>query len=507
MKSKALFILPADKADYDSWNRPAWRSYRMPPVSLITIMSYLYAKGHKTDLIDCRELIFHFRTNDYIHIIFNMIENIKPYVIGINILTGLFDESKKIIECVKEKFPHIPLIAGGPHPSVEALLTFEQIEHLDAICVGPGEEVCLDIMEGKKFDEIPGLMVRGAFEKYKKRDVEMNIDKYPFPNYHLVNHPFYSTYSTGSTFGWLTRSLCVLTSRSCPFSCKFCASDYSKPFRYHSSEYVVELVKYLSNFDINTIMFFDDTIALVEKRLVEICEGFISSKLFLPYGRLRWYTQIRADQAKPELLRLMREAGCFYVSFGIESGSDTILQTLNKKTTVELNRQACAYVKEAGLNLGASFMIGVPGETEDDIRKTFSFMKEINTNSKGFGFFRPLPGSPFYREFIEKGLLKKEEIDWSDLGNFSRLSKYLFSNVETEKLFNLFQEGTALAYGDKWIAVHEDIAEQCPTLLHEVSNYGKVRISSLSDYRSESQTEYNGGLYSHRKVGSYRIVF
>ena len=490
MKSKALFILPAHNQDHDSWKNPAWNHGRIPPISLISIMSYLQSKGHETKLVDSRQLIFYYKTNDYLPIVGKIVRDFNPDVVGISMLTALFDETKEITEHLKKEFPHIPIIAGGPHPSIEPLLTFEQNKYLDAICVGPGEEVCLDILEGRKMGEIPGLMVRGTFETYKKRDVELNIDKYPFPDYHLVSHSFYSAYSTATTFGWLTRSLTVLTSRSCPYSCKFCASDWSKPVRYHSADYVIELGKYLSTFDITTIVFLDDTIALKENRLMKICEGFIRSKLFLPHGRLRWYTQLRANQAKPGLLKMMKAAGCFYVGIGIESGSDQTLKSLNKKTTVEQNRQACAYIKEAGLDLGASFMCGVPGETEEEIRKTFSFMQEINTNSKGFGCFRPLPGSPFYYELLEKGLLKKEEIDWSNLGNFSIPPKDAFCNIERDKLVKLINEGSKLAYASQWVAVHEDTAEQCPALLKEVSRYREVRISSLSNFNSETHRKY-----------------
>ncbi|OPZ86440.1 MAG: hypothetical protein BWY74_03648 [Firmicutes bacterium ADurb.Bin419] len=151
---------------------------------------------------------------------------------------------------------------------------------------------------------------------------------------------------------------------------------------------------------------------------------------------------------------------------------------MNKKSTVELNRQACSYVQEAGLDLGASFMVGVPEETEDDIRQTFDFIKNLNCNSMGCGNFRPLPGSPFYFEFLERQQIDKKSIDWSNLGNFSAEPEYIFCKLSKDRLMELFKEGAHLAYANQYIGVHEDVSIGEQALLSDMAKSQKVKIFS-----------------------------
>jgi len=445
-------------------------------------MSYLFSKGYPCELVDCRELIYAYKTNDILPLIARRIGAFKPDVIGINILTAAFEEAKRIAAYIKQQYPHILIIVGGVHPSVEPELTFRQNECVDAIGIGPGEEVCLDIVEGKALNEIAGLMRRGAIEEYSPRKPEQNLDKYPFLNYKLVNHEYYASYSINTTFDWLTKSLGALTSRGCPFSCKFCGSRWSKPFRAHSAEYVVELAKYLARFDINTISFWDDTIGFSEGRLHKICEGFAESGLFLPKRKLRWFALLRVNQVKPDLLRLMKSAGCVSVAVGIESGSDRMLKMIDKKSTVELNRQACRYIQEAGLILGTSYMIGIPGETETDMEATLAFMREVSDTRRGFGYFRPLPGSRYYRDFTAEGLLRRELVDWTNLGNFSVMSKYNFSQVDTSRYYAIMRRGVRIVSDKHWIGVHEDIAAEVPDLIEEISDRYYVRVARVTDH-------------------------
>jgi radical SAM superfamily enzyme YgiQ (UPF0313 family) len=488
MKSKVILILPPDSSDFDTFKLPSWEIIRIPPVGLIAIGSYVHEKGYEVKIIDCRELIVANKTNDYIPIVLKTIDEFRPDVIGINMLTATFDEATNISRELKNKYPNLLIIAGGPHPSVEPELTFQQNQYIDAICIGAGEEVCLDILDGKKTSAIPGLMRRDHTDRYEQRKVEMDLDKYPFPNYSLANAD-YTTLTVNTLTGWCFRGLPAISSRSCPYSCKFCASDWSKPFRFHSPEYVIEMVKYLSTFNIDVIPFMDDTISIVKERLHKICRGFIKAKLFYPHTHLRWYAQMRADQMDPDTLKLMKEAGCFGVSFGAESGSDRMLKIINKRTTVELNTRVSKYIEEAGLYLAASFMLGIPGETEADMEETITFMKKLPTHAKGFGSFRPLPGSPFYDEFIANGTLKKEELDWSNLGNFSKPPEYLFCDVSREKFDEIFDKASVVATRDKWTALHEDTFLKYPEI-KEIATRERIKICKPDNYQSSAHIDY-----------------
>jgi radical SAM superfamily enzyme YgiQ (UPF0313 family) len=154
------------------------------------------------------------------------------------------------------------------------------------------------------------------------------------------------------------------------------------------------------------------------------------------------------------------------------------LDILNKRTTVEMNRRACAYVNEAGLDLGASFMVGVPGETEEEIQETLTFIRQLDCNAKGCGSFRPLPGSPFYAELLDSGELRKESLNWANLGNFSAPPEHIFCAVGKTRFLELYKEAAKLVYGNQYIAVHEDIANDCPELVSEMRMRQSVRIAS-----------------------------
>ena len=483
MQTRFLFILPAHRTDFDSWNRAPWQVCRIPPVGLIGLAGFLRSKGHQVRFVDCRELIYHFRTNELRPILWKTVDEFKPDVIGLSMTTALFEPSKIIAQALKTRYPRIPLIAGGPHPSVEPLFTLEQIEHLDALCIGAGEDVCLEIAEGHDPRTIPGLMFRGAEDKYRAREVEKDIDKYPFPDYSLTNHRYYSDYSAYTTFGWLTRSLSALTTRSCFYSCKFCASDWSKPFRQHSPEYVLELARYLSGFDINTIAFWDDSIGAIKNRLETICQLFISSGLFLPRGRLRWRAHLRANQITPQLLQLMKSAGCFAIGLGLESSSDRVLKLLNKKSSVEMNERAVRYIQEAGIDPEPSFMLGIPDETEEEMLltiKTIGRFQKEGVTTIGCGSFRPLPGSPFYAELMDKGDLRLENVNWDNLGDFSALPEQSFCRVDLARLCQLVETGWKAAYSKQPIHIHDDVARENAGLVRQTSAQGPILIRTLT---------------------------
>jgi len=496
MTSRMLFILPPHVSDFHLVNCKPWDISRVPPIGPLTIMSYLHEKKHEVALVDCREIIVEYGTPDYIPIVLDRIRAFGPDVVGINILTALAPEAARISDAVRKAFPRIFQVAGGTHPSVEPEITLRQMEGLDAICVGAGEEVCLDLLEGNRPEGIQGLYVRGSEERFAQRPVEMNIDKYPFPNYALANVDYYTARNWKTAFCWLTRSLSAVTSRSCPYSCKFCASDWSKPFRYHSAEYVVELVKYLASHDIDTIAFWDDTMLFSKERMQEICVGLLKSKLFLPRGRLKWRASSRANQLDKEILTLMRAAGCFHVAIGIESGSDRMLQVINKKSTVELNRRACAMVKEADIDLGAAFMVGIPTETAGDMEMTLRFIQEIDCNATGGGCFRPLPGSQFYKSFTETGVLDKHNLDWGNLGNFSMLSEHVYCDTDRETYAEYSEKLMRLAYGRQWAAVHEGDIGRCMDTVGEMARKHVVKVVVGQDYESSRHHDLEAFLNS-----------
>ena len=500
MGRRILFIAPAYGADYELRHLPSWQGNRMAPLGMLSIISYLNAKGHKTHLIDCRELVIRHRTDKILPWVLREVKAFKPDVIGLQIITAHFYEIKALADRLKQRHPHIQLVAGGPHPSVEPELTLAQIHSLDAVCVGPGEEVCLEIAEGNSLGGIAGLMFRGSEHDFTKQHVVKNIDKYPFPYQAISNIEFYAGYNAYAVSNWLCKSLSVVTSRGCPHSCRFCSNDWSRPFRVHSIEYVIEMVRFLARFNVDTINFRDDTIATSRHRLESICEELRKTRLFLPEGRMRWKALMRTDQVTPHLLAAMKSAGCIDVAIGMESGTNRILEVMNKKTTVERNLQALRYITEAGLETGTNFIIGLPTETEEEIMETIRFMERLDMNTKGLCSFRPVPGSQFYEEFVATGVLHKESMDWNNLGDWSLPPEQSFCEVSLERLQELTEMGRSRSFGKQLVGIYEDVAARCPELVDEVARRvgarivplpgspGKARIIDLSGEETPAQT-------------------
>jgi radical SAM superfamily enzyme YgiQ (UPF0313 family) len=250
------------------------------------------------------------------------------------------------------------------------------------------------------------------------------------------------------------------------------------------------MTKYLAKYDIDVLPFFDDTIGANKDRLHKICEGFSRSRLFWPHTSLRWSASMRANQIIPDVLNLMKKAGCFSLSIGIESGSDRMLKALDKKTTVEMNKRACAYILEAGLYLSTSFMVGIPGETEENMKETLAFMQNVKSHCRGIGNFRPLPGSPFYYELINSKKLSKEDIDWSNLGDFSTVPKYLFCDISREKFDKIFQRALRIGYGGAYTAIHEDTFLKNPEI-KSIARRIKIKVCKPDNYVSSVHVDYS----------------
>jgi hypothetical protein len=252
---------------------------------------------------------------------------------------------------------------------------------------------------------------------------------------------------------------------------------------------VIDLAKHLASLEIEVISFFDDTIAVPLDRLQKICEGFIESKVFWPNRPLRWCAPLRADQVTPDLMQLMKRAGCFSVHIGVESASERMLNAMNKKTTPEINRRACACVNDAGLSLSASYIIGLPGETEEEMLDTIALMQEIGSNARGFSAFQPLPGSPFYYELIANNNLPKEKMDWSNLGDFSAVPDHLFSHVPRGRFKEILDHGSGVAFGKNlFLMVHEETLLRDREEILRIANDGpwEVRICRPENYESSA---------------------
>jgi radical SAM superfamily enzyme YgiQ (UPF0313 family) len=249
----------------------------------------------------------------------------------------------------------------------------------------------------------PGLMLNVKEGQVRTLDVGKMPppDELPFPAYHLL--PSLTPYHTGVMRPPFT---VVQTSRGCPYTCSFCAFG-KLPWRTRAIENVVAELEWLKkDYGVKEFLFFDDVLTLDKKRTQKLCNLMLEKNL-----GMQWVCCTRANNVDHELLKLMKQAGCKEIAFGIESGSDEVLADTTKGVTKDQIRQAAKWCHEIGILFYGLAIIGLPGENEKSVQDTIDFINEIQPFYSQFGFCTPFPNTDTYDYFKSRGLLKTE--DWS----------------------------------------------------------------------------------------------
>jgi anaerobic magnesium-protoporphyrin IX monomethyl ester cyclase len=204
----------------------------------------------------------------------------------------------------------------------------------------------------------------------------------------------------------------MLTSRGCPYRCNYCISSVmwgKGSVRYRSAGSVLkEMAECMERYDAREFNFHDDLFVNRKQRLIDICRGMM--ELESPVG---WICMARADAIDEETIRWMKRAGCQKIAFGIESGSQTILKSMNKKLDISKARGAFELCRKYDIKTGASFMIGYLNETEGTIRETIEFMKELDADTVSVFQASPYPGTGFYQEAAARGFIRTD-FKWED---------------------------------------------------------------------------------------------
>jgi len=282
--------------------------------------------------------------------------------------------------------------------------TFPEIDHL------VGAEPLINI---------PELL---GFEGIKE------LENHPLPAYDLL--PLKKYFSISFTRKKPFASL--ITSVGCSNRCNFCIiggatvnRGYGKIWRFKSPKKIIEEIKYLLSLNVKNIYFFDETFTVSKQRVIELCNLMIKEGV-----EVDWACNGRVDTLDEELIKIMKKAGCWNIMFGIECGSQELLDEANKGTTLAKAIDMVKCCKDNGIQVSASFVIGLPHETMETIERTLEVAKKINVYRTQFDILTPFPGTKFYDEIKEKGLLEKEY-------SFSSYDAYCIDDlpvIRTEKL-------------------------------------------------------------------------
>lgn len=316
-----------------------------------------------------------------------------PDVFGIYFNTPNYNNA---LECCKiaKKLKKI-VVGGGPHATV-APDDLIATGYVDYVITGEGEISFLELLENLRMDRQTERVIQG-------KPVE-NLDELPFPDRDLYSiekivHPV-------GNFPFLDNGLIILTSRGCPFNCAFCQPLERKMFgrkvRRRSVENVIEELRYIvRKYKVKYVSFQDDIFTIRKKWVLELCRRIREEKL-----DIQWSAQSRVDTLDEELAMAMGDAGCVCLFFGFESGSQRILNFLRKGIKPRQSHKAAKLCKKYGIIILADYMIGIPTETEQDLKQTLALIKEIKPELSSPTYFTPIPGCDLYEYCKKNNLLK-----------------------------------------------------------------------------------------------------
>lgn len=346
-----------------------------------------------------------------------------PELVGINMMTANFTAARNIAMIVKSIEANIKIVVGGAHPTLDPEGTLT-VNEFDYVVRGEGEITLLELVEGREPQKILGLSFRRGklLIHNKRRPFIKDLDILPFPE----RNSFLND-TSNLELGY------VATGRGCPFACAYCASPqlWQRTLRLRSVPNVMAELGYLkANYGAKMIHFIDDTFTASMSRTTELCQQIIAQKL-----GIQWVCDTRIDRIDEELLSLMKQAGCARVKIGVESGSDQILKKINKAITTEKVRQAVRLIKKCGIPLTVYFMTGFPGETDEDLRKTIDFARELNADYYSLSVLAPYYGTEIWK-MAEKSGKKLDKEHWEYF--YHQSQEMILNNNISPELINEF---------------------------------------------------------------------
>ncbi|PUA34297.1 MAG: B12-binding domain-containing radical SAM protein [Candidatus Terraquivivens tikiterensis] len=402
-----------------------------PPLGLAYIASML-RQNHDVKIIDSN--ILNYTLED----VERELRGFNPDVVGITSVTPSIYEAYKVAEIAKKVNEGCTVVLGGPHATFTSIQTLKECKHIDVIVKGEGEETVRELVEkierGAPLKEVKGITFRKQNEiiDTEPRPFVRNIDAIPFPSWDLL--PMHLYKFNGIKYATM------LTSRGCPFRCSFCSSSrlFGGYWRGRSPENVLEEIKILyDRYGIRNIEFLDDTFTFDQERAERICNEIIKEGLDISWG-----ASSRVDTLSKELVERMKKAGCWIVFLGIESGSQKILDAIGKRITLGQIKMAVKILKDAGIQVLGSFIIGFLEDTKETIKETIRFAKSLDLDYAEFSILTPYPGTPVYEYAKKNNMLLTE--DWSKYTAVEPVLK--IEGVSEKEVKALFQKAYITFY-------------------------------------------------------------
>ena len=409
---------------------PKYDSHILAPhLGLGYLSSNLKKYGHKVKVLDgSREKIIY---------------DPKDWdLVGVSAMSTYFPECCKDVE--KAKSYGLKTIIGGPHIicDPEQSLIDSQADYAAS---GEGERTLTQLASGKEPSQVEGLIywkdgkpkrsnpdMKGLIEQKKmyttkignqSRDFQIDLDDFGEPDWESIDP---RTYQKTMPHGMIYKALPlapIITTRGCPYSCIYCSAPITagKRMRYRDPVKVVDGIEMLiKKYGVKEVQIEDDNFTLKRVHTVAICEEIIKRKIKIHWGLPNG---VRIDKLDPDLLKLMKEAGCYQMSLGIESANQRILDLIKKRLNKDLVRKTVEEVHKAGIQSVGFFMIGFPTETKKEMKETIDFACSLNLDRANFTKATPLPGTALYDMWLEK-YAKDKKIDWKTFNYYQFYSDW-----------------------------------------------------------------------------------
>lgn len=429
---KFLFIRAGDLKDNTNILAPSTH----PPLGLLNLGAVLEQDGHNVEILDyCMENVSREQLGNVL---------MSSDAVGMSFYTAHLSSAMNISRMIKDVNPDIPLIIGGPHCIFVKERSLWDIPHADISVICEGEHVIIDIvryLEGrKKLSDIHGIFYRDNNRIKKGRPLEVieDLDSLYFPARHLVEKYDYGYFPFGLQLK--KKVTAMITSRGCPFSCRFC-SRYGNiidgwGFRQRSVENILQECEEIDG-KYGSLLIVDDNFLVDKKRAHRIFDGLIEmgmeSELFIEGTRV--------DSADKELYQKMKKAGVKYLYFGLESGNQDVLDFYNKKTTLSQIKKAINLSRKMNFITLGNFILGAPIEKKEHIERTIKFACSLPLDVVSFGPLVYMCGSQLWNDAVESNKISKDTFSvYADsekgLGNLTRKELKEYSNIAFQRFYH-----------------------------------------------------------------------
>ncbi len=399
---------------------------------------------------DCSVLIFdrnipvfkkHLDIEECDKMMIDEIADFQPDYLGISMMTPLLPDAIECARIITRQFPEVTIILGGVHPTFETKRVLKQIPDAQIVVRGPGESILCRILHGDNLRNIPNIVFREndtihetELEKlFRREEISIDYERFSINEYWTEFTPLFNGLDIpGVAY--------MISSQGCPGHCSFCVDDRFLGTGFlHSDDFVLDEMEMLvERYRRRVFVFLDRVFRLNPQNVISFCKRKIDRGL----AEIPWYAPFRAEFITDEVASWLRKAGCFQVNIGLESGSQKILDSLRKGTTVEMNYNVCRILQRHSIALASAFVYGLPGQTEKDLETNLTLFDSFQFFDSSVNQILPLPGSELYHELCISGKLNPDDPDYYDwIKSVGQpIPQLNFSEIEDDNYVRIFHE-------------------------------------------------------------------